>query len=291
MIKTNKLALGTVQWGLNYGISNLKGKTTSNEVKNILEKAQKENIKILDTSPQYGDSEKILGENNLENFDLVTKTEKFSNELISKKDKEFLISTFKKSLFKFSVNSIYGLLIHNVDDIFKEGGNYLIDGLETLKNKKFVEKIGISVYSSEQIDKALNIFKPDIIQAPINIFDQRLIKDGTLKKLKNLNIEVHARSIFLQGLIFLKDNNLPNYFQPWKKHIADWHKECFLNKISPLEAALSFGLEIPEINKLIIGVNNTSQLEEIIEVSRKPKSIKKDFSINDQRLVNPTNWQ
>ena len=227
MIKTNKLALGTVQWGLNYGISNLKGKTTSNEVKNILEKAQKENIKILDTSPQYGDSEKILGENNLENFDLVTKTEKFSNELISKKDKEFLISTFKKSLFKFSVNSIYGLLIHNVDDIFKEGGNYLIDGLETLKNKKFVEKIGISVYSSEQIDKALNIFKPDIIQAPINIFDQRLIKDGTLKKLKNLNIEVHARSIFLQGLIFLKDNNLPNYFQPWKKHIADWHKECF----------------------------------------------------------------
>jgi len=288
--KINKIGLGSVQWGIKYGISNLKGRTKEYEVKKILDKAKLENISIIDTSPQYGDAERVLGMNDLKEFKIVTKTDKFLNKKISLSDQKNLISTLEKSILKLSVKSVYGLLIHNVDDLFKIGGENLILSLRNLQEKKLVSKIGISIYNSNQIKKALKIFKPDIIQLPLNVFDQRLIKDGTLKLLTDQNIEIHARSIFLQGLFFIKKNNLHPYFNPWEKQITNFQYECKLNKITPLKAALSFVINIPEVSKCIVGVNNLNQLDEILDSIKKPKIIYKDFSINNENLINPINW-
>ena len=135
-----------------------------------------------------------------------------------------------------------------------------------------LKKIGITIYNSQQINSSLQIFKPDIVQLPINVFDQRLIKDGTLKKLSELNIEIHARSIFLQGLLLLKKNNLPKYFLPWKNKISDWHYQCRIHKLSPLTAALNFILNLPEVNRCLVGVDSAKQLEEIIISSNKKHS-------------------
>ena len=210
--KINKLGLGTVQWGINYGISNLSGITSKNEVKKILNKARSENIKLIDTASQYGDAEEVLGLNNLKEFKVITKTNKFSKNTILKSDQELFKLNFLKSLEKLSINSAYGLLIHNVDDLFKEGGINIIKCLKSLQEKRLVEKIGVSIYNTYQIKKTLEIFKPDIIQLPINVFDNRLIRNGTLRYLSDKNIEIHARSIFLQGLCFIETNKLNKYF-------------------------------------------------------------------------------
>ena len=288
--KIGKLGLGTVQWGQDYGISNPKGKTPQDEVKRILSIAKLNNIDLLDTAHHYGDSELIIGKSNLKNFKIITKTGFFKNNYISDLDKENLISTFKESLTKLSLESIYGLLIHDVNDLFKDGGENLVDSLKLLKKNGFVKKIGISIYDSYQIKSALKIFKPDIVQLPINIFDQRLIKDGTLKDLSELNIEIHARSVFLQGLLFMKKDNLPEYFSPWKNKISDWHLHCRINKVTPLSASLNFVLGLPEVNRCLVGVNSASQLEEIIIASRKGTLLTQDFATDDEKLINPRNW-
>ncbi len=290
MNNIGKLGLGTVQWGKNYGINNSDGKTSQNEVKRILSIAQSNKIKLLDTAPYYGDSELILGRRNLKDFEIVTKTKYFKSNSISNLDKENLISTFMESLTKLSLGSIYGLLIHDVDDLFKKGGKDLVDALKFLKDNGLVRKIGITIYNSQQINSSLQIFKPDIVQLPINVFDQRLIKDGTLKKLSELNIEIHARSIFLQGLLFIKENNLPKYFLPWKNKISDWHYQCRINKLSPLTSALNFVLSLPEVNRCLVGVNSAKQLEEIIIASNENFFLNKDFSTEDEKLINPKNW-
>lgn len=290
MKNINKLGLGTVQWGQAYGISNNEGKTPEDEVKRILSVAKSNNIDLLDTAHHYGDSELILGKSNLKNFKIVTKTGSFKSNYISNLDKESLISTFKKSLIKLSLESIYGLLIHDVNDLFKAGGENIIDSLKFLKESGFVKKIGITIYDSNQIRSALQIFKPDIVQLPINVFDQRLIKDGTLKHLSELNIEIHARSIFLQGLLFMNEDNLPKYFSPWKNKISDWHLQCRIDKVTPLTAALNFALGIPEVNRCLVGVNSSSQLEEIIISSKKDNLLNKDFATDDEKLINPSNW-
>ena len=290
MQNISKLGLGTVQWGKAYGISNREGKTSQDEVKRILLIAQSNDIKLLDTAPSYGDSELILGKRNLRDFKIVTKTEYFKNNTISNIDKENLISTFMNSMLKLSLDSIDGLLIHDVNDLFKRGGEDLVDGLKFLKDSGLVKKIGISIYDSQQINSSLQIFKPDIVQLPINVFDQRLIKDGTLKKLSELNIEIHARSIFLQGLLFIKENNLPEYFSPWKNKISDWHYQCKINDLTPLSAALNFILGLPEVNHCLVGVNSAKQLQEIIVASKKNIFFDKDFATDDEKLINPKNW-
>tara|TARA_Y100000589_G_scaffold327596_1_gene369765 strand:- start:709 stop:1584 length:876 start_codon:yes stop_codon:yes gene_type:complete len=290
MQNISKLGLGTVQWGKAYGISNREGKTSQDEVKRILLIAQSNDIKLLDTAPSYGDSELILGKRNLRDFKIVTKTEYFKNNTISNIDKENLISTFMNSMLKLSLDSIDGLLIHDVNDLFKRGGEDLVDGLKFLKDSGLVKKIGITIYDSQQINSSLQIFKPDIVQLPINVFDQRLIKDGTLKKLSELNIEIHARSIFLQGLLFIKENNLPEYFSPWKNKISDWHYQCKINDLTPLSAALNFILGLPEVNHCLVGVNSAKQLQEIIVASKKNIFFDKDFATDDEKLINPKNW-
>jgi len=288
---SNKIGLGTVQWGQEYGISNKEGQTSPSEVEKILTVARLNNIKILDTAHDYGQSELILGKNDLKEFNLITKTRNFNENQISQIHQKRLISNFKDSINKLVLKNVYGLLIHDVNDLFKPGGENLIKGLNFLKENGFVKKIGISIYDSNQIKLAMKLFKPDIIQIPINIFDQRLIKDGTLKMLADLNIEVHARSIFLQGLFFINEKNLPNYFLPWKNKIRDWHHYCNQIEATPLEAALSFILSLPEIKRCIVGVNNSLQLLEVLEASKKSIFLQKDFSSLDENLINPKNWK
>ena len=206
----SKLGLGTAQWGMQYGVSNKQGQTSLNEVHRILKVAHSAGILLLDTASLYGNAEHALGQSNLSSFRVITKTPKFGKELVSKADVDCLVQTFTVSLQKLGLKSAHGLLIHDVDDIFASNGSQLIDALKQLKSQGLVSKIGISVYSSSQIQKVLHCFNPDIIQLPINVLDQRLIQDGTIAHLSGLGVEVHARSAFLQGLLLMSILQLPS---------------------------------------------------------------------------------
>lgn len=283
-----KLALGTVQFGLDYGVSNKDGKTPIAEVEKIFKTAHEAGIQYIDTAYLYGNSEETIGKclTSDHSFKIITKTAKGINA-------ELLEKNLKESLCKLNQKKIYGLMLHDADDLIKDNGQF-VNKLYEFKDKNIVEKIGVSVYTSEQIEKILENFQFDIIQLPLNVFDQRLIQSGHLKKLKDKNIKIFVRSIFLQGLLLMEYENINNYFEPLKPLIKKYFNFIENNGISKLEAAVSFVKNIKEIDYIVCGINNNSQLQEIIKVYNKTLDLDlgfQDFSCYNENYINPINWK
>jgi aryl-alcohol dehydrogenase-like predicted oxidoreductase len=278
----SKIALGTAQFGLDYGISNTDGQVHPREVENILSVAKNNNIDILDTASGYGNSEKILGDVGIYGFKIVTKTTPIKSGV------DNVLKSFKQSLENLRIKSVDGLLIHNIEDVQNKEFDILYEELNNLKQDKLINKIGFSVYTPKQVDFLLDNFDFDLIQVPFNVFDVRLIEGGQLQALKNKSVEVHARSVFLQGIL-LDFNNLPNNFLTWQKQFDKYQAMVGSSGLSLLEYALNFTLSIKELDKVLVGVNNADQLVEIINASKKNVDLKA-FSINDVELLNPSLW-
>lgn len=292
MIKKSKLALGSAQWGMNYGISNNHGKSTSSQINKILTCAKKYNIKLIDTAFNYGEAEIELGKNDLSNFNIISKTPFYEDSLLTKNNKKDLLLSFHNSLSRLNLTKIHCILIHHAEDLLKEGSEYLIEALYELKEKKVVSKIGFSMYPGIDLDKLLKNFTPDIVQLPINILDQRLLKDGTIKYLKSLDIEIHARSIFLQGLLLIKSDDISSDFHKWKPILKEWELLCNDLKCTPLKLALNFVCNLDCIDFVVVGVQNVLQLKQIISSLDPAQKIKMDkFASNETKLIDPTNWK
>ncbi len=288
-----KLGIGTVQFGLDYGISNKEGKTPPDEVVRILEIAKENCIRIIDTAALYGSSEEALGEvlPQGHSFDIVTKTPKFS-ESISETDVLLLEETYHQSLQKLKQSSLYGLLFHNADDLLASKGYLLWDKMMELKSRGLVRKIGVSVYTGAQIDKILEKYAIDLIQIPLNILDQRLLRAGYLEKLKRAGVEIHVRSVFLQGLLLMDPETLPPYFNSVKEHLRKYHLYLREKNLTPLQSALGFVLGIKEVDAVICGVNNYVQLLELCSAAKSSAIENFDrFALSDEAILNPAQWK
>ena len=287
---SKKIALGTVQFGIDYGI-NSGIKVESNEVINIINYARDNDIKLLDTAQLYGTSEKVLGDANTQDFDIVTKTRGFDQEVITKKIASLVISDLNKSLRLLKQKSLYAFLVHHGEDLLKPGGELIFNQLQILKNQGLVNKIGVSAYIDDQLIKIIDRFDIDIIQLPMNILDRRLIENGLLKKIYSKGIEIHTRSAFLQGLLLMNQNTIPKKFDRWKDLWNLWYEWLADNKLSALEATIRYMVSIPEITKVLVGVDNKNQLQKILQaVDGNIPSIPKELSSNDVSLLNPGNW-
>ena len=286
-----KIALGTAQFGMDYGISSQNLQVNSLEVSNILDFAISNYVDFLDTASTYGHSEEVLGNASVNSFNLITKTRHFANDSIMQNDVANLIGDFNNSLISLKCNNIYGLLIHNANDLLKPGSKKLFDEMIKFKKNGLVSKVGVSVYNSNQIHQIINRFEVDLIQVPINILDRRLIDNGTLKILFEKGIEVHARSIFLQGLLLMDKGSIPTKFNKWTSLWDVWYQWLNDNKISALEASISFTTAIPEISKVLVGVNSVSQLKGILNCRNiQLPVLPENFCSNDLELLNPANW-
>jgi len=289
-----KIALGSAQFGMDYGLSNKHGKSKKYEVSKILKYAHSQGVGLIDTAPSYGDSENILG-NLIHKYDfkIVTKTPKFDGNSIDNFHSIQLNEAFYKSLDNLDKQRVYGLLVHSCDDLLKPGGELLYKKMQELKKIGMVEKIGVSVYSSLQINSVIDRFNIDIIQLPINIFDQQLLVDGSLEKLKNKNIEIHARSVFLQGLLLMDPLEIPQYFLPIQDKIKMFSNTAKSLSLSKLELALNYVNEISEIDKIVIGVNKFKQFDELLN-AKQIKINPNDFienSINHTQYTHPMLWK
>ena len=281
-----KITLGTVQFGIQYGISNTHGVPSDSELGSIFSVASELGINQLDTAKAYGNAEERIGQLSNSKFDIITK---FPN-VDSKEDLELALS---ESLQKLNVASVYGYLAHNADVLIQNPSLWNVL-LEAKKEGK-IKKIGYSIYNPEQLERLLDLnCIPDLVQLPYSILDRKFEKQ--LSILKQLGTEVHVRSVFLQGLYFMNLNKLPEKLQPLRDSLVELKNLCIESNVSVGEVALNYVISNPNIDKLVIGIETAEQLRENINLVKNWKSNKVLFSkieaieIKDKSLLNPVNW-
>lgn len=278
--------LGTAQFGFDYGVTNDAGVVPVDEVKRILTFASDCGIKYIDTAAMYGMSETVLGDVGVQQFNIVTKLATQKNSI----DMPYLVTD---SLSKLRLRKVAGLLIHDVD-AFLENPYENINSLMKLKDLDLVDKVGVSVYRRAQAEEILSLFTPDIIQLPMNVFDQRFLELDFLDRCKDKGIELHVRSIFLQGIALQAKDELNPYLDFFKEHFSKYEEFIKERGSSKLSSALQFVLGNDKINKVIVGICSETQLRAIVEVAQSCDTYNlKDyekFKFHDERLINPLKW-
>lgn len=274
----SKLVLGTVQFGLQYGV-NSAGRPSEEAVKGILAAASKGGIATLDTSSAYGNSEEILGECTTpeEGFKIVSKYPKGETPVGE---------MFNGSLKRLKVEKLYGYLLHHFE-VYKNNPN-VWDEFVALKESGKVQKIGFSLYVPEELQFILDNKSPfDLIQVPFNILDKKFLP--YMKNLHENGVEIHVRSTFLQGLFFKDREILPEKLKPLKKYLLQLDEFSNQSGLSISEIALNYNLQNPYIDGVLIGVDNVSQLQiNLASVKNTPIDI--EIDVKEQELLNPVNW-
>jgi aryl-alcohol dehydrogenase-like predicted oxidoreductase len=284
-----KLALGTVQFGLPYGVANQTGQVSREAARHILAYALESDIDTLDTAIAYGESEAYLGEIGAKKFKIVTKLPTIP-EGVANIDR-WVNGQVQASLRRLGVDNVYGLLLHRSHQLTESRGKALAEALLRLKAEGVVGKIGVSVYSPTELEKTIQSCPVDLVQAPFNLLDRRLHTSGWLTRLHDAGIEIHTRSAFLQGLLLLPRKRIPPKFKPWDALWSRWHEWLEDNSTSAPEACLQFALSFAEIDRVVIGVDSKTQLEELVMTALATRSkILPDLACEDDRLINPTNW-
>ena len=277
MVDTSRLALGTVQFGLEYGINNFEGKPNQVEIGNILNLAYKNNINVLDTANIYGTAEEVLGFYDISSFEIITKfLPESQNGLFEKQ--------FEDSLKKLKVKAVYGLLAHRPMDVVENPEIW--HKMNVQKSNFKVKKIG---FSFDTLDQYFAVFKksfiPDIVQVPFNYFDDRFI--NIIEELKGNGCEIHVRSAFLQGLFFTKMNKLSSFFDEVKELIGNLQEE-YDNLLAA--GLLRFVLGNLSVDKVVFGVQKEIELKNILEMLDIAPALPRFEKKINQSILMPSNW-
>ena len=282
-----KLALGTAQFGLDYGISNTFGRINKQEIQKILHIALENDIDLLDTAQSYGQSEEVIGHVGSKGFNIITKISPGINI-------NDIINSIQDSLLKLRKDFLEGVLIHDFQDYQKNPE--MLDILISLKKKGIIKKVGFSLYHPRELEMLL-LKKVDfnILQIPFNIFDQRFKK--YFHELKSYNIEIHIRSAFLQGLVFIEPTKLSKHFSSHLKVFQKFHEDVSKSKKNITETCLNFVKSNAEIDRAIIGVNKSTELMSNIQAFQN-HSIGKGktlgnydlYKIDDEKIILPYKW-
>lgn len=291
----SRLVLGSVQFGMPYGATNTRGQVPLSEVAAILHRAQEAGIRLVDTAAGYGTSEAVLGDvlPGLPAIEVVTKLPPFSGSVIAEADIRAMYDTVLRSCDLLGRPALYGLLVHHSGDLSKPGGEAVAELLQRLKQDGVAVRVGVSVYDIEDVDRVLKIFRPDIVQTPINLFDQRFVQSGCVQRLKKAGIEVHARSIFLQGILLTETSLLPRYFAPFAKQFADYSSFLAEHETTPLAACLSFMMEQSGADCVLVGVTSVEELDQTLAALTQSVTLPtmSRLASNDHALIDPRKWR
>lgn len=284
-----RLALGTVQFGCPYGIANQKGQVTRSEAKVMLQLATSQGIDMLDTAIAYGESESCLGEVGTLGFKLISKLPVLPESCTDIDG--WVQRHFSGSLARLGVCALYGLLLHRSDQLIGSNGKELYHALQSLKKSGQVQKVGVSIYSPNELTELIPRFPVDIVQAPFNLVDRRIQTTGWLQRLKREGVEIHTRSAFLQGLLLMPQSAIPSKFAPWHGLWERWHTWLFEHNISALQACLAFPLAYPEIDRVVVGAESVQQLQQIVDAATIafPDTLP-DLACEAENLINPSCW-
>lgn len=289
-----KLCIGTAQFGSHYGIANQTGMVKIKDIKKIKQLAISKGIRTIDTARSYGlnaEGEKRLASVGVNEFTTLAKLP------VSKPGKNrnvWVIKSIRQSLKNLKLKTFNTVFVHNVNYLFDKNGNEIYEGLIKAKKMGLTKNIGVSTYTIEEIKKIIKIFKEiNVIMLPFNLFDQRPLDTKILKILKKKNIEIYARSIFLQGLLLMNLRKIPKKFHRWKKKFRDLDLLSKKLKMKKYEICLRYALTNPYLDKIVVGSDNFNQLKKLIFIAKKGSlklNVEKFKSNNQINLINPSKW-
>lgn len=290
-----QIGLGSAQFGMDYGIANTAGQCPKDDIARILARATDAGVELLDTAAEYGDAEARLGAclPKDHTFRIVTKTLDLATVIDADAIVEGLTDGFERSLQRLRQTAVYGLLVHNANNLLGPLGSVIWRTLEDFRTRKLVEKIGVSVYTGAQIDPLLDRYPLDIVQLPVNVFDQRLIAGGQLAKLHRRGIEVHARSVFLQGVLLVPPKKLPRHLRHVARPLQRWQGFVRRQGVDLVAGAIDFVRAQGEIDALIIGVTGVPEFDEILAAAENaplPSPFWPRFAVDDETVIDPRLW-
>ena len=288
-----KLALGTAQFGMQYGITNRTGQLTQEQTAVVLALAYAKGISVLDTAMAYGDAEARLGSTGVQHFQVVTKLSQIPLALPAEMADAgaWAKEQFAASLQRLGLSCVYGLLLHRPSDLLGQHGKVLLRAMQELQDQGLVEKLGVSVYSPNELEPLLKLAQWDLVQAPLNLIDRRLQTTGWLRRWKDSGVEVHTRSAFLQGLLLTHASALPSQFSKWLDLWRAWDQWQLATDCSALGASLAYPLSLPEVDRVVVGVEGSEQLLGILAALRSPVPQGwPHIACDDGKLINPSQW-
>lgn len=286
----SKVILGSAQFAGSYGIASNVNQFNLDEIYEILDYSLSIGIRMIDTANAYGDAESILGNFGANKFRIITKIPKREQENIH--PSEWMEKKIEESLSNLKSETIYCLHLHSPGDLLTNHGEDIIAKLEEFKSSGLIKNIGFSVYNSKQLESLLPIMKPDIVQIPVNVFDRRLMADGTIERLHHMKVKIHVRSIFLQGLMLMESKDRPVFFDNWKDLFFRWDQWNNYKLLNKINNCLNFSMNIKNISNIILGVDNLQQLKTLYgNKIINNFSIPNDLSSDDENLLDPRKWR
>jgi aryl-alcohol dehydrogenase-like predicted oxidoreductase len=275
---------------LPYGIANQSGQIGREEAGQILALARDGGVDTLDTAIAYGGSEVCLGAIGTKGFKVVTKLPAMPDGVAD--IGAWVDDQVQASFNRLKVDSVYGLLLHRSQQLVGAQGRPMVQVLERLKAEGAVQKIGVSIYAPQELDAISQGCAIDLVQAPLNLIDRRLVTSGWLERLHDRGIEVHCRSAFLQGLLLMPRAAIPAKFERWAHVWNAWHDGLARTNITATAACLRYPLSLPQIDRVVVGVDSAAQLRELIAIAQSPAPPQDWPALvcEDENLINPSQW-
>ena len=252
----------------------------------VIATARTAGIDTLDTATLYGDSELRLGRIGVEGWEVVSKLAAVPPGCPDVRD--WVFAEVAASLARLGIAGLSGLMLHRPGELGKPHGPALFAALEELKRKRIVRKIGVSIYEPGELDEIVGRYAIDLVQAPLNVLDRRLVQSGWLDRLSVRGIEVHARSVFLQGLLLM--SRRPAFFEEWEPVWRRWDSWLARHAQSSVSACLGFVLSFPAVARVVVGVDNVAQLQTLIKAAVPGGTWPEEIWSADPRLLNPSQW-
>ena len=285
----DRLALGTVQFGLSYGVANQSGLVALEEVSRIIAAAANAGMRTLDTAIAYGTSESVLGSCGVTGWEIVTKLPAIPDDC--EDVQAWLLNQIEGSLTRLNVDSVHGVLLHRPDQLFGVHGSVLLRALRLMQTRGYTKRIGVSIYAPAELDDILALGIFDLVQAPLNILDRRLVDSGWTQRLRERGVELHTRSVFLQGLLLMQYAQRPTKFNRWSSIWNEWARWLEVSGLSPVQACLRYVLSIREVDRLIVGVDNLAHLQDILSAGTGAlPDLPQWPTVPEVELINPAQW-
>lgn len=282
-----RLALGTVQFGEDYGVANRGGRVPPSEVHRIVDIARAAGLDTLDTAVAYGDAEVRLGGIGVGDWRVVSKLPGVPEAVDDVA--AWVGSQVEGSLERLGIGRLHGFLLHRPFELLASRGSELRAALLEVRGRGLADRIGLSVAGPDDLD-ALWDDRFDLVQIPYNVVDRRLVTSGWLERLVDDGVEVHARSAFLQGLLLMDE--WPAYFGPWADRHEAWTAFCSEQGLSRLQVSLGFARAQPGIDRVVVGVDGADQLDEILAVADDPVPEPPTWlECTDPKLIDPSRWE